>query len=356
MKRKALLLGVGVSVSVLAASGTWMQWQHKKEEARARAAEVKRLEEEAQAKAEALQKEAEQAIELQRINDAPLDTEEGPHFAFSHHINDRIGYEYESEKRPPLYSHLVCDDGVIQPMTFDYGWITPESESYDFYKVPVASKGYDHVCLSIRKEDWATYKTIAASRKSACDKSKDGNSCEVVIHSKDCSDIDKAAILSLAGHEKDTVRWCKFGSAGERFGFLQAITQHGKACKINSWLVDGGKLQPMDDTFNGEFMVEEGSKKPGICVFPSAEDDIPEEAMIRNGGPTQLSLMFELGQKTYLVAESSGSEVSTSTLYRLNDDKLEKIVGYGNLLIDHDFWTSTGEPILKAPKAAATDL
>ncbi|HYX33951.1 MAG TPA: hypothetical protein VE954_12620 [Oligoflexus sp.] len=344
MKRIPVL--ISVLIVSLAGGGAWMGWQHKKEKDLAQAAEVKRVVEEAKAKveAEAAQKAADEASPSGRSTDPPLDLPDGPHFAFAHHVDDRVGFEHASEGRPPLYTHLVCSDGTIQALTFDYSWLQPGSTSYDFYKVPVATKGYDRVCLSLRKEEVTTYRTIVATRKPGCDATAEGSSCDMPLPAKECSDADKEAIRSLAGRDKDTVRWCEIASAGERFGFLQAVTQRGKSCEINSWLLDGGKLRPMGDPYTGEFKVEEGQRGPPICVFPLADGDIPEKDMTDHGGPTSPELIFELGQKTYIVERSSGSEGFTSTIYRLHSDRMEKIVDYYKYDIDHNFWTSTGEP------------
>lgn len=346
MKRIALL--IGILILALAGGGAWWGWQHKIEQERVRNAEIKRLADEAEAKtkaeAKAEQEAADDTYTAVHSKDPPLDVADGPHFRFSHHVHDRVGYGYEKPGRPPLFSHLVCDDGGVQTLTFDYGWMQGQySDAYDFYKVPVAAKGYDQVCLSLRKEDMATYKTLLASRKPACDSSVAGSSCSLSLPTKDCSDTEKTVIRSLTGRAKDTVRWCRTGSAGENFGFLQAVTQRGKACEINSWLVDGGKLHPMGRNYAGQFKADEGSAEPASCVFPMHDGDFSEEEMTNDGGPLRLNLIFELGGRRYFVHESTDSDGFTSTLYRLSDGKFEAVVDYYNHVVDHNFWTSTGE-------------
>lgn len=353
MKRIAVFLGI--FVLILGGAGGWLGWQQKKENERARAAEIKRLADEAEAKAQAdaqaaaaAQKAVAAEPESGRTQDAPVDGPDGPHFRFSHYVGERVGYEFGSEEqRPPLYTQLLCNDGAIQPMTFDYGWIQAGSESYDFYKVPGANKGYDKICLSFRKEDVSTYKALVTTRKVGCDPSEAGSSCDVPLSTRSCTPADQSAIRFRAGHEKDAIRWCEALDAGERFGFLQAVTQRDKTCEIKSWVKDGDKLLPIGMTYKGEFKVEEGSKGPATCVFPLADGDIPERDMTDHGGPMSPNFIFELGQKVYIVFESSGSEGFTSTLYRLNGEAVEEVVDYYNYVVDHNFWRSTGEADLQ---------
>jgi hypothetical protein len=175
MKRIAVVLGL--LILVLGGAGNWMIWQQKKEEERARAAEIKRVSDEAEAKAQAEARAAAKAVAAKqkaleaeslprRSQVAPLDGPDGEHFRFVHYAGDRVGYEYGSQdKRPPLYSQLLCDDGIIQPLSFDYGWIRPGSESYDFYKVPTANSVPDQICLSFRKKDAATFNPLFTTRK-----------------------------------------------------------------------------------------------------------------------------------------------------------------------------------------------
>lgn len=356
MKRIAVLLGLFVLVFG-GGAGAWMGWQHKKEQAQARDAEIKRLTDEVQAKAQAdaqaaaaaaAQKAADAKKVPRRSDEAPLDGPDGAHFRFSHYTGARVGYEFGSQdQRPPLYSQLLCNDGVIQPMTFDYGWIQPGSESYDFYKVPGVNKGYDEICLSLRKEDVTTFKPLVTTRKAGCDPSESGRSCDVPLPTRSCSSADQSAIRFRAGHEKDAIRWCEVVDAGERFGFLQAVTQRDQSCEIKSWVRDGDKLLPIGITYKGEFKVAGGSKGAATCVFPLADGDFPERDMIEDGGPMSPSFIFELGQKAYIVFKSSGSEGFTSTLYRVNTDAVEEVVRYYNYVIDHNFWKSTGEPDLQ---------
>jgi hypothetical protein len=359
MKRIALLLGL--LVVVLGGAGAWMGWQHKKDEARAQAAEIKRLADEAEAKAQAEAQAAAEAaaqkpdateVESMRSGEPPVDGPDGAHFMFAHYAGERVGYAYGSDgKRPPLYSHLLCDDGVLQPMTFDYGWIRPSSESYEFYKVPGANKGNDKICLSIRKEDVTTFKPLYTTRKVGCSPNEVGSSCDVTLVTRSCSPADQSAIRFRGGHEKDVIRWCEAVDAGERFGFLQAVTQRDQSCEIKSWVKDGDKILPIGITYKGEFKVEEGSKGPATCVFPLADGDIPERDMIEGGGPMTPDFIFELGQKAYIVFESTGSEGFTSTLYRLTGDAAEEVVDYYNYVIDYNFWKATGEPDLQTEAA-----
>jgi hypothetical protein len=355
MKRIVMILGA--LILVLGGAAAWMNWQQQKENARAQAAEIKRLADEAEAKAQAEARAAAEAAEQKaadteessrRTQEAPVDEPEGAHFRFVHYAGERVGYDYGSqEKRPPLYSQLLCNDGVIQPMTFDYGWIQSGSSSYDFYKVPGANKGNDEICLSLRKEDVTSFKPLFTSTKAGCDPNAAGSSCATSLTTRSCNPADQSAIRFRGGKEKDVIRWCEVTDVSERFGFLQAVTQRDQSCEIKSWVKDGDKLLPLGITYKGEFKVEEGSKGPASCVFPLADGDIPERDMTDRGGPMSPMLIFELGQKTYIVYENSGSEGFTSTLYRVNADSVEEVVDYYNYVIDYNFWRATGEADLQ---------
>jgi hypothetical protein len=355
MKRSALL--IGLVMLVLAGGGTWWAWQHQLEKERAKAAEIKRQTDEAEAKARAEenaaseQEAADDTPNLVRSKESPLDLPDGPHFRFAHQVADRVGYGYENGARPPLFSHLLCYDGRMQTLTFDYGLLGGYEGAYDFYKVPVAAKGYDQICLSLRQEDGTTYKTIMASRKPECDDQGGRQLCRLALPTKDCGDAERAAIRALDGRAKDAVRWCQIQSAGVRFGFLQAVTQRGQACEIKSWLVEGGKLRSMGRNYEGLFKVDEGSTEPASCVFPMHDGDFSQEEMTSDGGPLRLKLIFELGGMMYFVHESTDSDGFTSTLYRLDDGRFEALVQDYNFVMDHDFWTSTGESDADAPES-----